>query len=61
VARLLLALALTFALAAAAQPTDEEEMAQEEEESWLIRRPDAAPPLPDRPLMLRVGASYSRD
>jgi exopolysaccharide biosynthesis operon protein EpsL len=61
VARLLLAAALTFAAAAAAQPMEEEEPAQEDEDSWLVRRPDAAPPLPDQPLMFRVGGSYGHD
>ena len=39
---------------------EEEEAAQDDEESWLLKRPPEAP-LPDRPLMLRLGGSYSRD
>jgi exopolysaccharide biosynthesis operon protein EpsL len=62
VARLLLALALTFATAAAAQPMEAEEESPEEtaeEEPGLVTPP--ATTLPDRPVMLRVGGSLAWD
>ena len=58
------ALAWAIASAAAAQAPEEEEMTDEEaaeEEVASALPPAGAPVLPDRPLMLRTGASYSRD
>ena len=61
------ALACAMATAAVAQPPEEEEMSEEErteeagEEDAAPLPPAGAPLLPDRPLMLRTGASYSRD
>jgi exopolysaccharide biosynthesis operon protein EpsL len=57
-----IALALAVASAAAAQPAEEEpeeERAEESEEQTIVKPPAAA--LPDRPVMLRVGGSLSRD
>ena len=67
------ALACALAAPAAAQPEappadeDEERMSEEESaaegeaEGETAAAPAGAPVLPDRPLMLRTGASYSRD
>lgn len=61
------ALACAMATAALAQAPEEEERTEEErteeagEEDAAPLPPAGAPVLPDRPLMLRTGASYSRD
>jgi exopolysaccharide biosynthesis operon protein EpsL len=63
VARLLLAAALIFAGAAAAQPVEDPEMVEEveAEEEDAPPRPPVEAQLPDRPIMLRVGGALAWD